>query len=182
MKTIIRILLGVLIVFLGTISIKQSIGGIENGPFTFIQYTPIGLHLLSTLIALLLDSSYYRFQKRPKQFIISFIGILFCIALLLIKLRDISTDNSKTLYEVTNLPGASHVMTFEFKINNHFRLTEYDRLGHTIFYGKYELVDDSLKIIESNYEYNEKILLKFGIINRDTIQWKNFDKMIIVKK
>jgi len=93
-----------------------------------------------------------------------------------------SIDKSKTVLQISNLPGATNVLTFEFKTNNKFRLTEYNRLGQTVYHGKYDKRNDTLYILESNYNSLVKKLPITGVIKLDTVFWVKLDTMIVDKK
>jgi hypothetical protein len=152
------------------------------GLFHQFQYIPFGLLIIFTVAALLLDTTYYKFDKRFYQYVISFIGLTLCgIAAFKIIQRN-SVDNSETVLQVSNLTGATNILTFEFKTNNKFRLTEYDKLGQTVYYGKYDKLNDTLFINDNNYNGYVKELPKAGTIKADTVYWTKFDTMLIDRK
>lgn len=78
-----------------------------------------------------------------------------------------------------NLPGATNVLQFEFKSNNRFRLNEYDTLGETHFYGRYEKQQNNIFILESNYNGYAKKLPVSRVIIADTVYWNKFDTMLV---
>jgi hypothetical protein len=90
-------------------------------------------------------------------------------------------DNSTTILSVTNMAGANNVITFDFKENDHFVLTEYNLFSKVLYYGEYNKIGDSIEVLNSNYEGTIKELPKTGIIKNDTVYWNKFDTMIIDK-
>ena len=112
----------------------------------------------------------------------SFIGLILCGIVTFKIIQQKSIDNSETVLQVSNLPGATDVLTFEFKTNKKFKLTEYDRFGQTVYYGKYDKLNDTIFIGENNYNSYVKKLPKTGTIKADTVYWSKFDTMLIDKK
>ena len=182
MRPYFRIAIGLIIIWFGIKAIKQAIGGYDLGLFHQFQYIPFGLLIIFTVAALLLDTTYYKLHKKFYQFVTSFIGLTLCGIVTFKIIQRNSVDNSETVLQVSNLPGATNVLTFEFKTNNKFRLTEYDRLGQTVYYGKYDKLNDTLFINDNNYNGYVKELPKTGTIKADTVYWTKFDTMLIDRK
>ena len=181
MKLYYRIFIGIIIISLGILSVKQAFQGQVSGILSVFQNLPFVLLLIFTLVVFLLDITYYKLHKNILQFATSFIGLLFC-AITFYKLFDnTAITKAKTILEITNLPAAQNVINFEFKQNNKFKLTEYSRLSVTVFYGDYIRQNNSIIILKSNYSGFTKELPKYGIIKADTMYWNNFDTMILVK-
>jgi len=152
------------------------------GLFHEFQYIPFALLIIFTVATCLLDTTYYKLDKRLYQYLTSFIGVTLCGIVTFKTIQQNSVDNSETVLQVSNLPGATNVLTFEFKTNKKFKLTEYDRLGQTVYYGKYDKLNDILFIGDNNYTGYVKQLPTTGTIKADTVYWTNFDKMLIDKK
>lgn len=182
MRVFFRIAFGLMIIWFGIMAIKQSLGGYNLGLFHEVQYIPFGLLVMFTALALLLDTSCYMLDKGLYQYGISLIGLTLCGVVIIKIIQNKSVDNAATVMEVTNLPGAANVFTFQFKANNDFRLLEFNRLGQTVYYGKYDKLNDTLFIGDNNYNGYVKNFPKTGIIKADTVYWSNFDTMLIDKK
>ena len=182
MRPYFRIAIGFIIIWFGVKAIRQAVGGYDLGLFHQFQYIPFALLIIFTIVALLLDTSYYKLDKRFYQYITSFIGLTLCGIIIFKIVEHNSVDNSNTVLQVSNLPGATNVLTFEFKANKKFRLTEYNRLGQTVYYGKYDKQNDIIFIRDNNYNGFVNELPKTGAIKADTVFWTRFDTMLIEKK
>ena len=181
-KLLIRIIVGLLIIFFGVKAVRQEFGGYELGLFHQFQYIPFFLLLLFTIAIFLVDTTFYKLDHKIIQYTFSFIGLTFCAFVIYKIIQRNSIDNSKTILSISNKAAATNVMAFEFKDNEHFRLTEYGRVGQTVYYGKYCKQQDTLKILETNYDGYAKELPKTGIIKSDTVYWNRFDTMLIDKE
>jgi hypothetical protein len=177
MRLSFRIFIALIIIWLGYKAVRQEFGGYELGLFHQIHYLFFALLAIFTIASLLLDTSYYKLDRNIIQYSVSFIGVTFCVIVIYKFLQHNSIDNAKTILKVSNMAGATNVMTFEFKDNKHFRLTENNKLGQTVYYGKYSKRNDSLQILKSNYHGLAKELPGVGIIKGDTIFWNGFDAM-----
>lgn len=182
MKPYFRIIIGIIIIWVGVKAVIQAFGGYELGLFHELQYIPFALLIIFTIAAFLLDSTYYKLDNKIYQYSVSFIGFVFGVIVVFKILQHNSIDNSKTVLQVSNLPGATNVLTFEFKNNNKFRLTEYYMMGQTVYYGKYAKRNDTLNILETNYNDYTKKLSKKGIIKVDTVFWVKSDTMLVDKE
>jgi hypothetical protein len=182
MRPYFRILIGLIVIWLGIKAVQIEFGGYELGLLYHLQKIAFLFLIIFTIAAFVLDMTYYKLDNKIIQFTVSFIGVIFCTIVVYKIIQRESIDNSKTILTVSNKAGATNVMTFEFKDNKHFRLTEYDRLGQTVFYGKFSKQQDTLKLLESNYEGHVKKLPMTGIINLDTVYWNGFDTMVIDKE
>ena len=182
MRPYFRIAIELIIIWLGIKAVRQAFAGYDLGLFHQFQYIPFVLLIIFTIAALLLDTTYYKLDNKVYQYGVSFIGLVFCTIVIFKIIQHNSVDNSKTILQVSNLPGATNVLTFEFKNNNRFRLTEYDKLGQTVYYGKYDKQNDTLNILEDNYNGYAKELPKTGVIKSDTVFWTKFDTMLVDKK
>jgi hypothetical protein len=182
MRPYLRIALGLIIILLGIKAIKQAFSGYSLGLFHQLQYIPYGLLLIFTVAALLLDTSYFRIYKRPNQYVTSILGMTLCSIVIIKTIQTKLIDNSETIFQVSNLPGATNHLTFEFKTKSYFRLTEYDIFGQTVYYGKYVKHYDTLFISDNNYNGYIKYLPKTGKIIADTVYWNKFDTMLINHK
>lgn len=182
MRPYFRIAIGLIIIWFGIKAIRQAFGGYDLGLFYQFQYIPFGLLIIFTFAALLFDTTYYKFDKRLYQYVTSFIGLTLCGIVTFKIIQRNSVDNSETVLQVSNLPGATNVLTFEFKTNKKFRLTEYDKLGQTVYYGKYDKLNDTIFIRDNNYNGYVKELPKTATIRADTVYWTRFDTMLIDKK
>lgn len=181
MKSYFRILVGVLIVWCGIYAVKQAFEGYDLGLMSEFQYIPFVLLIILTVVALRLDASFYKVDKKIYQYAVSFIGFSFFAIVIVKTIQNIAIDNSKTVLKISNLPGATNVLTFDFKDNGKFRLTEFDMLGRTIYYGNYLRSNDTIKVYSSNYNGYAKKLPKIGMIKGDTAYWNNFDTMLVDK-
>jgi hypothetical protein len=182
MRPYLRILIGLLIILLGIYSIKQAYGGIDAGLLSEFQYAPFILLIIGTIVALILDTRQFENSRKTYQYVTSLVGVIFCVIVVFKFIHNSSIDNSKTLLRVSNLPGATNVLDFEFKKNGNFRLAEYNLLGHKIFYGKYSRNKDTLNIISSNYNGYVQHLPQTGIVQKDTVYWDKFDTMLVDKR
>jgi hypothetical protein len=182
MRPYFRIAIGLIILWLGIKAIRQVLGGYDLGLFHQFQYIPFALLIIFTIAALLLDTTYYKLDKRLYHYLTSFFGLTLCAIVIFKIVQNNSVDNSETVLQVSNLPGATNVLIFEFKNNNKFRLTEYDRLRQTVYYGRYNKQNDTLFLRDNNYNGYVKQLPKTGTIKADTVLWTNFDTMLIDKK
>jgi len=182
MRPYFRILVGLIIIWLGFKAVKQAFGGYDLGLFHQFQYIPLVLLVIFTIAAFLLDTSYYKLDKKIYQYVTSLMGLTFCSIVIFKIIHHNSIDNSKTILQVSNMPKATNVLTLEFKNNNRFRVTEYDILGQTVYYGKYIKQGDTLKILGSNYNGSAKGLPKTGLIKADTVFWNKFDTMLLDKE
>ena len=177
-----RIVIGIIIILLGITAVQQVFIGLEQGLFSAMRYIILSLLILFTYGAFRIDRYYYEPEKKLYQFITTIIGVIFCGIVFFKLIQYQVIDHSKTILQVSNLPGARNVLQFEFKSNNRFRLTEYDMLGETQFYGHYEKQQNKLFIWESNYNgYAKKLPLK-GVIIADTVYWHKFDTMVVDRK
>jgi hypothetical protein len=181
MRHYFRIAIGLIIIGFGVKAIRQAFGGYDLGLFHQFQYVPFGLLTISTFAALLLDTTYYKLDKRFYQYVTSFIGLTLCSLVFIKIVQQNSVDSSETVLQVSNMPGAKKVLTFEFKVHGHFRLTEYTILGQTVYYGNYDKLNDTLFIRDNIYNGYVNEFQKIGIIKADTVNWTNFDTMLIEK-
>jgi hypothetical protein len=145
-----RIVIALITIWLGFKAVQEIFNGLEDGVFS-IEYLPLTFLMIFTLGAFLTDRYHYNYDKKLYQYTTTGIGFIFCGFVLFKLVQYKSTDYSKTVLQVSNLPGASNVLTFEFKNNNRFLLTEYNILGHTVFYGHYEKRHDTIYIGKNNY-------------------------------
>ncbi|MFT3904010.1 MAG: hypothetical protein QM727_12610 [Niabella sp.] len=182
MRLYFRIAIGLIIIWFGVKAIRQAFSGYDLGLFHQFQYIPFILLIIFTFAALLLDTTYYKLDKRIYQYVTSLIGLTLCGIIIFKIIQRNSIDSSETVLQVTNLPGATNVLTFELKANKQFRLTEYNRLGQTVYYGKYDKLNDTLFIRDNNYNGYVRELPKTGIIKDDTVYWTKFDTMLIDRK
>ena len=182
MRQYFRILLAFIIIWFGYKSIRQISAGIESGLFSEFQYFYFLLLILFTASSLILDTYYFNSDKMLIQYTVSFIGVLFCLTMTYKIIQQNRIDNSKNILTISNKAGANNVMTFEFKENMKFRLTEYNRLGQVIYYGKYLKSNDSINLVAINYTGFAKHFPKNGLIKKDTMLWTNFDTMLVERK
>jgi hypothetical protein len=174
-----RIVIGINIIWFGIKAVQQTFNGIEHGVFPLVEYIPLSLLLIFTLGAFLTDRYHYNFDKKLYQYLTTGIAFIFCGFVLFRHTQYTLIHYSKTVMRVSNLPGASNVLKFEFKNNNRFRLVEYNILGETVFYGRYERQQDTLFIGKNNYSGDAKELPVKGVINADTVYWNKFDTMLV---
>ena len=177
MRPYFRILVGMFIAWFGFKALSQAYGPIDAGLFGAFQYFPFILLIIVTIVALVLDTKYFEHDRKVYQYSLSLIGVTF-IAIVISKfIENSSIDDSKTVLQVSNLPGGANVLRFEFKDNGKFRLTEYGRLGQTFYFGKFAKQKDTINILSSNY--NGMRLPQTGLIQSDTVFWSDFDVMLI---
>jgi hypothetical protein len=181
MRPYFRILIGLFISWFGFKAVRQACSPIDAGLFSEFQYLPFILLIIATIIALVLDTKYFELDRKIYQYSLGFVGVVLCAIVIFKFIQNSSIDKSRTVLQVSNLPGATNVLNVEFKINGKFRLTEYERLGQTIYYGKYSRQQDTIKILSSNYNGHVQ-LPQTGIIQSDTVYWSNFDVMLVDKK
>lgn len=162
-------------------AIKEQYNGYDINIFSGLNISYI-LLITATLIFILLTLFYFKTEKTAFNYLIIFIGII-AIILVAFKIKTRSNIiNSKTIFKVSNMAGAEHVITFDFKDNGKFSLTEFNMLGQTIYYGNYTKVNNTLSIINANYNKEVIKLPLVGTIKNDTVYWKNFDTMLIDTK
>ena len=182
MKLFSRIPIGLLLLFFGYQALKKEFEGYSFGVFDEFNYVPLGIVVFLTFINLRLDYSNFKADKKIYEYSISFFALTICFILFCKIIQRISIDRSKSILKVVNKQHAKNVWQFNFKENENFILTDRNMLGYTIFYGKYKIQGDTLKIIESNYRGDVKEFPKMGIIKGDTVLWNEFDEMLIEKK
>ena len=182
MRSYFRIIIALSIIWVGFEAIRQASGPLDAGLVSEFQYFPFIILMIATIIALVLETKYFKLDRKIYQYILSLIGVTLCSIVIFKLIQNRNTDNSKTILQVSNLPGANNVLNFEFKGNGRFRLTEYDRLGQTIYYGSYSKRKDTLNILRSNYNSHAKRLPQKGTIQSDTVYWNNFDIMLVGKE
>lgn len=176
-----RIVIALVTIWLGFKAIQEVFNGLEDTIFS-PEYLPFSLLMIFTLGAFLTDRYHYNYDKKLYQYSSSFIGFIFC-GFVLVKLIQFKyIDYSKTVLKVSNLPGATNVLHFEFKNNNRFSVTEYDLLGSTAFYGRYEKQHDTLYIGTNNYNGSAQKLPVTGVIKADTVYWNKFDTMVVDRR
>ncbi|ANI89204.1 hypothetical protein A9P82_07810 [Arachidicoccus ginsenosidimutans] len=180
-KIVMRLIIGIGILIFGVMSIKISFAPQDLGLFREILYVPFILIIVFTILAFILDKSYFNLNKKYYQFTISIIGFLFCTITTFRYLYIQSIDKFQTILEIENKAGANNVWDFEFKNNGHFRLVEDSRLGETIFHGTYFKTKDTIHIISSNYKNVMSKFPQIGIIKNDTMFWQNSDTMLVKK-
>jgi hypothetical protein len=181
MRPYFRIIIGLFIIWFSFKAIEQAYSPIDAGILSEFQYIPFVILIIATIVAILLDTNYFKSTHNIYQYTLSFVGVVLCAIVIFKFMQNSSIDNSKTVLQVSNLPGATNVLNFEFKNNGKFRLTEYERLGQTIYYGKYSRRQDTISILSSNYNGHVQ-LPQTGIIKSDTVYWRNFDVMLVDKK
>jgi hypothetical protein len=179
MSSPLRILFAVLTIFFGYRAIRTEFGGYETGLFDFARYTNIILVIILTTIAVSLDISSFKNRKKIYYLLPSFIGIASIAVVIFKTLQRSYIDNSKAALQVTNLAGARNIWQFEFKENGRFKLTDVHLLGQTLYYGKYQMSVDTIKIKSSNYNGDAKNFPKQGVIRKDTVFWIGSDTMLI---
>jgi hypothetical protein len=182
MRTFLRILIGLIIIWFGARAISQAFAPIQSGLFSELQYVSFAILIIATIVALVLDTKRFKANHKFYQLITSFIGLALCGVVTFKFIYNSNIDNSKTLIGVSNLPGATNDLSFDFKENGNFRLTKYDKFGETIYYGKYLKVNDTINIISTNNEVDIDNFPKWGFIENDTMYWYGFDNMVVDKK
>lgn len=182
MKSALRILLFIGIAYFGLLAVKTELGGYETGFLTDFKYFPHFLLLVFAIPAFFIDWSGYRHTKKYYQFVSTGLSAVL-IAIIVFKTgkRDI-IESKEVIVRISNLPKANNVIRFEFKKGNDFKLIEYNRIGQVIYYGKYDKVNDTIKITSSNYNGFAKMPPESGYIKKDTMIWKNFDTMLVDKQ
>src|SRR4051794_1723601 len=118
MRHFFRILIGLMIIWFGIKAVRQVFGGYELGLFNHVQYIPFALLIIFTIATVLTDTTYYKLDNKIYQYIISFVSVTFCGIVIVKMIQHNSIDNSKTIFKISNMPGALNVLTFEFKNNN----------------------------------------------------------------
>ena len=181
MRPYLRTAIGLLIIFFGYKAIRHEFGGYDVGIFIEFDYIPLGIVIILTIVILLLDRSAFTVDRKIYQFSFSLIALTICFIVFIKIIYRNSIDSSKTVLKVLNKAGANNVWQFDFKDSKHFVLTDYNLFGHTIYYGNYQRQDDTLKIIQSNYDDNVSEFPKTGIIRADTVYWDKFDTMLVDK-
>jgi hypothetical protein len=182
MRPYLRTLVGLLLIFFSYKAIRQEFGGYDAGIFSEFNYLPFALVIIWTIVILLLNTSYFKVDRKLYQYSFSLIGLTTCVVVCFKIIQRTSIDTSKTVLKVVNKAGAKNVWQFNFKDSKHFTLADYNLFGHTIYYGEYLKQGDTLKIIESNYNGDVKEFPKTGIIKADTIYWSKFDTMLVEQK
>ncbi|GAB2826897.1 hypothetical protein GCM10027043_30640 [Ferruginibacter profundus] len=161
--------------------IISEFGGNEIGFMSFLKYLST-LCLLSTgIITFFTEWNNYRKHKKLLEFSVTCIALLFCAVIFYAVAKRAFIENTTTLIKVSNLPGASNRMTFEFRAYHNLKLIEYGGSIMTVYYGKYNRKGDTMTIKESNYSGYAKKLPEFGVIRNDTMFWNTFDTMLVNK-
>lgn len=174
-----RLVIAISLIWFGIKAVQQTFNGIEHGIFPLLENLPLVLLLIFTFGAFLTDRYHYSYDKKLYQYITTGIGFIFCGFVLFRHIQFTVIYFSKTVLQVTNLPGANNVLKFEFKKNNQFRLEEINLLGETVFYGRYEKKNDTIFIGVNNYNGPINKLPLKGVIIGDTVYWHKFDTMFV---
>jgi hypothetical protein len=177
-----RIVIGINIIWFGIKAVQQTFNGIEHGVFPLVENLSLSLLLIFTLGAFLTDRHHYNYGKKPYQYLTTGIAFLFCAFVFFRHIQFTYIHYSKTVSQVSNLPGATNVLKFEFKNNNLFRLEEINLLGETVFYGSYEKKQDTLFIGTNNYNGPANKLPVAGVVKGDTVYWHKFDTMLVDRR
>jgi|GEM_PF-3985436 len=178
MKFFLRIVLCLVIILFGTLCIRQMFGGITLGIVFGINYMLFGFLVISVIVALALDTTFYKLNRNIFQYSSSVLGLLFCATLVSKIFKNNSIEKSTTIYYIKSRQGAESNLEFELKTNNAFTLTTLSLFSQNRYYGSYLKNNDTIKILKSNYN---GILPTFGNNRNDTIFWDNFDTMLIEK-
>lgn len=128
-----------------------------------------------TVATFAIDFTKYREYPKWYQFASTFIGAAMCLVVVGRILYKNSIANDKTLFVVCNRPGADYVVEIEFKEEDNFRLTEYSRMGSTIYFGKYSRDRNQITILRSNYDGES--FPKRGIVKDSLVYWEGFETM-----
>jgi hypothetical protein len=178
-----RVILVILIIWLGFKAIQQTIEAESFGPFTWFQYGFFAVLAVVTIAVMVLETNYYRHNRRITQYIVSFSGVVFCsIAIANIMHRN-SIDSAKTVLRVSTMPEAGTVLLLELKEEGYMKMTEYELLEKTIYYGRYELNNDTLKIAElSDKGLSLNPIPYTGVIRNDTVHWDKLETMLVDHK
>jgi hypothetical protein len=176
-----RIVIALVTIWLGFKSVQEVFNGLEDGLFG-IEYFPLAFLIIFTLGAFLTDRYHYHGDKKLYQYSTSAIGFIFCGFVFFKLIQFKAIDYSKTVLLVTNLPGATNVLHFDFKNNNRFSVTDFSILSSTVFYGWYEKQHDTIFIGNNNYSGYANKLPVAGVIKGDTVYWNKFDTMIVYRR
>ena len=182
MKIGLRLILAVLIVFVGVRSILQELKGHELGLFSEFQYLPFLFLAILTIIAFFFDTRHFKVDKKIYRLVPSFVGLLFCIIVIARMMHRNSIENSLTILKASSKAGATDVQTFDFQEQGNLQITEYYKFGQTVYYGKYLKLNDTLKVLNSNYAGFAKDFPKVGLMKNDTLYWNNGDYMLVDKE
>lgn len=182
MKLFFRILIGCIILWSGIKAVEKAFGNYQTGLASLFQFLPLIILILFTFIALLLDQSFYRLNKKWYQFICSFIGVVCCIIVGVKIFQRNQIENSKTLFEVRNLSDTENILSFEFKTGNKFKMIIRGHFGESFYYGDYLRKEDTLYILDNNYTTTDKQIPQKGIIRDDIIFWDNLGSMEFISR
>lgn len=178
MRPQIRAILFILLLPLGYVALSHEFGTIDNHVFSEFKYLPFLLVTGISLTSIRNDLKSYVDQNKIRHFSVTILSAIICCIVVFKILQRTSIVNSKTLLEITNMPGAKNVLTFDFKEDGKFVFLEYDLLGHTTSYGTYKKQRNQVMIISTNYN-GELKLPKTGLLVGDTMLWNNFDTMLV---
>ncbi|MGG9960441.1 hypothetical protein [Ferruginibacter sp. SUN106] len=182
MKIFIRILLLLLVIFLGVIGIILEFGGNEIGFMSYFKYLSALCLLSIGIITFFVEWNNYRKNKKLLEFSVTCIALLFCSVIFYAIAKRSFIENTTVFTKVSNLPAAKNRMTFEFREYHNLKLIEYSGSILTVYYGKYKRNGDTISIKESNYDGYVKKLPAFGVIRNDTMFWNKFDTMLVDKR
>jgi hypothetical protein len=175
-----RVFLLFLLIFFGYKAINELFAPWEAGLLA-INYGYFCLVILVMMPVFIMDYSAFKNDRRLSQFISGMIGFLIIAVVIIKMIWDNKIDNSKTVLRVINKPQAVNVWMFEFKENEHFKLTDMNLFGSTTYSGRYEMLNDNITILESNYNGGAKKFPIHGIVRNDTLFWAGADTMLVGK-
>jgi hypothetical protein len=181
MKRILKLSLLVLILVLGIISIKLEFGPYNIEFYDGFKYLPVILLMTISIISFIIERNRYLYNKNLKAFIFTFLSSVFIVVIFSRFVQRSIIEKEPILLKVTNVQGAAHLITFEFRKGNDFKLIEYGGAEKTIYYGKYAQSGNVINIQSSNYDGYAKQLPEIGLIKNDTVFWKGFDTMVVEK-
>ncbi|HEX8313930.1 MAG TPA: hypothetical protein VF609_02995 [Flavisolibacter sp.] len=168
-------------IVLGFFAIRNVLGGRRDGVFSEVEYFPFMGIIVLTTVSLTIDCKTFKVGRRLQAFSLSIIGILI-ISVVAFKLIQYNFIESKeTLVLIRNKAGANNVLTFDFKLEGAFKLTEHDLFGSTDYFGKYVRDGDTYRLLSSNYDGSLKLPQR-GTVRQYMMYWENFDTMLVEKK
>jgi len=171
----------ILLIFFGVIAIKIEFGPYEIAIFSGLSYFAHFLFLIVAILSFLLEWRNYQKQKTLKEFPLTLVAIIISSLIFFrIAQRDI-IEAKPTVIKVESLQNVFYKTTFEFKEGNDFKLLVHNGGVLDIYHGKYQKIQDTIKIKSSNYDEPEKQLPAFGVIKNDTMFWNKFDTMVVDK-
>lgn len=181
LKVIFKSFLFILIILLSMIEYSFIARGHDLGMLSDFEYLPFLLLILFWLVFFLIEITGRKWRTNYFRLLPSFIGLALIAIFSGAFLYRNSIETSKTIFKASSFDDDFGECTFEFKVNNHFVLTESYKCDHTKYMGKYRIVKDSVFFLSSNRDNFKYFFPKPGVIKRDTLYLDKWHPMSITR-